>query len=414
MNPAPLVTFGPRFAADPGNVLAETFAASGPVFRVRLGAGVVHFAVGPEANRFVLATHRGLFSNEKGWSRVQRAPEVFGRGLTFIDGEEHDFHRKVMNPAFRIDKALDAVAITERITEKKMCDWKPGEPLDYFAFCFEVTFLVAAEAFLGVTDETVLLDLMDLFRQLESLAVSTHATPERARLEAPARERIRGILEPLIARRRTEPAADVLSLLCMERAEGGVALSDEEVLAEANQLLLAGHISTSSLAAWLMYLLLRHPEYLAQIERDDVFDRVLLEAERLYPPLGMLPRVTVQDVDFAGSRILAGSLVLCSVLGGHRIPAIFADPDRFDPDRFAPPRQEHIRTPYALIGFSAGPRMCLGVHTAKAEIRAIAKTVLRNFRLALIPSRPVVCRYQPQAVPSGGMWVIPHPRKAGA
>src|SRR5256885_3281212 len=56
--------------------------------------------------------------------------------------------------------------------------------------------------------------------------------------------------------------------------------------------------------------------------------------------------------------------------GGHRLPAVFPEPERFDPDRFAAPREEDKRTPYGLVLFGGGPRICIGVNMATVEIRS--------------------------------------------
>ena len=95
------------------------------------------------------------------------------------------------------------------------------------------------------------------------------------------------------------------------------------------------------------------------------------------------------------------------------IPAIFAEPSAFDPDRFAPPRQEHLRTPYSLIGFSGGPRTCLGITVAKVEIKAIVSQVLRRYHLALSPDQDLVPVYVPISVPLNGITMKVVPKDAG-
>ena len=65
----------------------------------------------------------------------------------------------------------------------------------------------------------------------------------------------------------------------------------------------------------------------------------------------------------------------------HRLPSLWDNPDDFDLDRFAPPREEHRRHPFALLPFGAGPRICLGMHFAQVEVKAMAVHILRHFEL---------------------------------
>jgi cytochrome P450 len=82
-------------------------------------------------------------------------------------------------------------------------------------------------------------------------------------------------------------------------------------------------------------------------------------------------------------------MFLVVVAAGHRLPNVFADPERFDVDRFLPPREEDKRHPYALVTFGGGPRICLGINVAQVEVTALAAHVRRHYRLSLIPGRVI-------------------------
>jgi cytochrome P450 len=81
--------------------------------------------------------------------------------------------------------------------------------------------------------------------------------------------------------------------------------------------------------------------------------------------------------------------VFLVVAAGHRLPTVFADPERFDPDRFLPPREEDRRHPYALVTFGGGPRICLGINFAQVEVTALAAHVRRQYRLLPIAGRAI-------------------------
>jgi retinoid hydroxylase len=163
----------------------------------------------------------------------------------------------------------------------------------------------------------------------------------------------------------------------------------------------AGHETSTIMSSWLLYLLATNPAYRQRVraELDAVLAAtdgaitldavksmrllgyVVNEAGRLYSPVGNVPRGTLKPFTFGGHTIPVGTRVLVSLAGCHRLPHIFADPDRFDPDRYAPPREEDKRTPYALVPFGGGPRICIGINFAQVEVKALAAHVLRRVDL---------------------------------
>ena len=138
------------------------------------------------------------------------------------------------------------------------------------------------------------------------------------------------------------------------------------------------------------------------IKRMKLLEHALSEAERLYPPVSNGPRGVLEDFEFGGYHVPAGTHVFYSISGAHNIPTIFADPERFDPDRFAPPREEH-KTPYALVGFGGGPRICIGINFAQVEIKALISHLLRNYQLELVPNQQIVQMYMPTSMPLHGI-----------
>ena len=76
-----------------------------------------------------------------------------------------------------------------------------------------------------------------------------------------------------------------------------------------------------------------------------VLERAVKEAERMHPPLILLMRLVAQDFAVGEYVIPAGGLAMVSPAAAHRLPEVFADPDRYDPERFAPPRLEDRWSP---------------------------------------------------------------------
>lgn len=188
---------------------------------------------------------------------------------------------------------------------------------------------------------------------------------------------------------------------------GGEPMTDKQVRDEAITLFVAGHETTATSLAWSFYLLARHPEWHAravaeadayveasrgatswQPERLALCSRIFREAMRLYPPVMMFPRRTLEEVEIAGTRIPRRKLVFVSAYAQHHREDCFPEPERFDPDRFLPER-EASRPKGAYIPFGLGPRFCLGAHFALMEGPIVLATLLSCWRFEIDPSRTI-------------------------
>jgi cytochrome P450 len=414
--------------------LAHMAQEVGPIFALDWPYGRMVYMVGPDANRFVLGSHREHFSHDHGWTPI--IGDLFGHGLLNMDGEEHARHRKMMNPAFSIAYMTRYLPIMNRVIAERTADWPDREWVDLYDESRKITFDVAAEALVGFRSGADVDRLREWFFAL--LYSDFDATAENeeqfmARMYA-VRARVNDALLPLIAARRAHPEetpSDVLGMMINARDEEGQALSDEQLLAHMYILLIAGHETSTTLGAWLLYLLAIHPEYLARVhaELDTVLgnrgDAITLEdiramrilgyafseAGRLHSPVAMAPRGVVKDFEFGGYHIPAGTRIYYSPSGAHRLPDVFADPERFDPDRFAPPREEDKRTPYGLVIFGGGPRICIGVNMATVEIKAFAAHVLRRYSLQPLPGQDIAqLYYGVTGIIPGGIKVRVSPR----
>jgi cytochrome P450 len=418
----PCVTLPEDYQSNPGPFLARMYLKHGPIFRTKTNwGGDLVYLVGPEANRFVLATNRLKFSHREGWGHFFGVIETYGDGLLTMDGAEHDQHRRMMNPAFAISYMDRYLPLMNRIIRERTATWLGLGQVDVFEEARKITFDVAAEALVGLKTGPEVDRFREIFFSLITLGqVSADENDYAMRLGELQRE-LYAMLLPKIRQRREQPTDDVLGMLVRARDEQGNALSDQQLIAHTNILLVAGHETSTSMSAWLLYLLSRHPGYarrvldeqdallardadptLEDIKRMKVLENALSEAERLFPPVANGPRGVLEDFDFGGYHVPAGTHVFYSIAAAHRIPTIFADPERFDPERFAPPREEH-KTPYALVGFGGGPRICIGINFAQVEIKALLSHLLRNYQLELAPDQQIVQMYMPTSMPLNGI-----------
>jgi cytochrome P450 len=144
------------------------------------------------------------------------------------------------------------------------------------------------------------------------------------------------------------------------------------------------------------------PEWARTLQSLPVLDLFVREVGRLYSPVLNLPRGVVQDFEFDGHRVPAGTGVRLALAAGHRLRTVFEHPEHFDPDRFASPREEDKRTPYGLISFGAGPRTCIGINVAQIETKTLIAYALRACQFGPVPDqRPIHAGFWVAKIPFG-------------
>jgi cytochrome P450 len=190
------------------------------------------------------------------------------------------------------------------------------------------------------------------------------------------------------------------------RYSDGEGMSDELVLSESMQLLVAGHETSSNALSWILYLLSSRPDCLERLRREfdsvlgeapltygdvsrfEFASEVIQEALRLYPPFWMLDRMAVADDRAGDVAIPRGSTVIVFVYGAHHAPKYWQNAELFDPGRFTK-ANEKLHPPFTYLPFGAGPRGCIGGNYAMLQILMILSVLLRRYDFQLSPGQTI-------------------------
>ncbi len=183
-----------------------------------------------------------------------------------------------------------------------------------------------------------------------------------------------------------QPGDDLLSGMLTDSGPEG-RMSKQDVLSTAALLLVAGHETTVNLIANGMLTLLRHPDVLERLRRAPGLSVPLVEELLRYePPVQFLSnRVTVADIDIAGTTIPRGSPLVLMLAAGSRDPVRFRDPDRFIPDR---PNNQHL-------GFGSGIHYCFGAPLARVEAQIALTELARRLENPRLVTEPPPYRPNP-------------------
>ncbi|MPY33686.1 cytochrome P450 [Streptomyces adustus] len=260
--------------------------------------------------------------------------------------------------------------------------------VDDFAYPFPVTVICHL---LGVPRE----DEPRFHLWVDAIVNSIDYNPEtdpKEKLEngVQAREDLRQYLAGLLEQRHGKPGEDLLSRLANDDGPDG-RMTDEEILATANLLLIAGHETTVNLITNGMLTLLRQPQMLQRLRSEPGLVVPLVEELLRYePPVHIIPwRAAYTDITVADTVIPKGSKIMLMLASGSRDPNRFHDPDVFDPDRRD---NEHL-------GFGSGIHLCFGGPLARLETQiALTALVQRLEEPTLVTDPPP---YRPSPVLRG-------------
>ena len=407
---------------NPVQVLSRYNEAFGDTFRLYLGGlkeAIV--TIDPAVIQHVLKTNAENY--QKSEIQVKRMGHFLGKGLLTTHGEAWRTQRRLIQKGF--DRAqLEALSsIMQDSLADSLRDFDREArrgPVDIYPQLMKITFAMVARSLFGARLKDENIDLVShtictvqefIVRQtLQPYLNPWFAVSGELRRHEDMRTRADAVLLEYIKKRRDEPPGhDLLQTLMDARYSDGQGMSDELILSESMQLLVAGHETSSNALSWLFYLLSSRPDCLERVRQE--FDSVLGEAPlgyadvpkfefttrvineglRLYPPFWMIDRMAIADDRAGDLAIPSGSTVIVYVYGAHHAPRYWQNPENFDTERFTR-ANDKLRTPFTFLPFGGGPRGCIGGNYAMLQILMILSDLLRKYDFQLAPGQTIEAR----------------------
>ena len=406
-------------AHNPVRVLSKYTSLYGDTFRFHFG-GVKEAIVTSNAVVIQHVLKTNWENYHKSHIQKKRMGHFLGKGLLTTEGEAWKTQRRLIQSGFERKQLEVLSSIMQDSLVDSLRDFDQQArigPVDIYPLMMKITFGMVGKSLFGaklkeddidVISEAILTVQEFMVRQtIQPYLNPWFALSGELRRKEEMRARAFGILGDYIRRRREEePGHDLLQILMDARYSDGTSMSDELVISESMQLLVAGHETSSNALSWTLYLLSTRPDCVDRIR--DEFDcvlgkkplgfsdvpkfefttQVIMEALRLYPPFWMVDRMALADDRAGDLDIPRGSTVVVFIYGTHHSPRYWESPESFDPERFNK-ANEKLHTPLAHLPFGAGPRGCIGGNYAMLQMLMILSVLLRRYDFHLVPGQTI-------------------------
>lgn len=417
----PFIGHLPQVSRDLFGFLRRGREELGSIYWYDQGFGSWTIIVDGEAGREVM-------KNKKTRSDMLKegAPHITSHTVLVEDGDPHRRMRGAMSSSFT-PKGLSAAEVGElilRLFEPRVQAWDLSAPLSVHEqtseFALDVIFHI-----LGVENDELPEWRVKFAEYLTPgivVPLDLPGMPLRSSKRAGAWMDER-FLQMIERARATGDQDSLLGSLVHGTDEKGRKLEPDELLANLRILALAGHETTASVMAWMMF-------HLGDPGRPDLWERLKAEVEqaeappvspkdlrsfpfseglfrealRTYPPLALLPpRRVSEPLEVHGFEIPANTRVTASLLGMTHDPELYPDPYHFNPMRWV--ERDKRPGPAESVQFGGGPHFCLGYHLALLEgiqfIVLVAQRLIEEGKRIHTKAIPTP-RYMPLTRPPGG------------
>ncbi|KAL0717215.1 hypothetical protein Bca4012_066537 [Brassica carinata] len=372
-----------------------------------------------------------VFNKVYDFQKPHTAPldSVIAKGLTSYDGEKWAKHRRIINPAFHLEKIKNMVpAFHQSCSEvvgkwdKLVTDEGSSCEVDVWPGLVSMNADVISRTAFGSSykEGQRIFELQAELAQLIILIFLKSYIPgyiylptkDNRRIKTASREIqviLRGIINKRLRAREAgeAPSDDLLGILLesnLGQAKGNE-MSIEDVMEECKLFYFAGQETTSVLMVWTMVLLSQHKDWQARAREEvkqvfgdkepdteglnqlKVMTMILYEVLRLYPPAVQLTRAIHKEMKLGNLILPGGVQINLPILLVHRDTELWGkDASEFKPERFKDGVSKATKGQVSFFPFAWGPRICIGQNFALMEIKMALALILKRFSFEISPS----------------------------
>ncbi|CAN7086576.1 unnamed protein product, partial [Brassica oleracea var. botrytis] len=360
-----------------------------------------------------------ILSNKSGFfvkSKIR--PEFFKlvgmKGFAFVEDVDWVRHRRILNPAFSIDRLKVMTKVMVECTLRVLDKWsnvKREQKMEMNREFRRLTAdIIATAAFGSSYNEGI-----EVFRTQEELkkcfvtCLTNFYIPGTRKMK----NSVKKVVDSRLASKQ-DYGDDLLGIMLKscESERNERKLSIEEIIDEWKTFFFGGYETNSNLLTWTTMLLSLHQDWQEKLRHEifeecgkdktpdsDTFSKlkllikcllvvqmnmVFLESLRLYGPVSYFSRDATKDLTLGHLKIPKGTTIVFPLMKMHSDKAVWgSDADKFNPLRFENGVSRAASHPNALLAFSMGPRACIGQNFTMIEAKVVLTMILQRFRLSL-------------------------------
>jgi cytochrome P450 len=363
---------------------------------------------------------RAILLDQEGMRRSVHRPlqRVLGQGLLTSRGKIHRKQQSLLQPVFQKHRIAGLGEMMIREIARWSDRWRNGARVEMADEMTRLAMSIAGRTLFNV-------DLQSEAREVRDALITVLAATRfnnlflvskvLEKLPLPANRRFRHAAKRLdqfiwqmIAERRAGSAdqPDLLSVLVRTSEESPKKMTDQKIRDQILTFFLGGHETIAGALMWTWYLLAENPGVTEKLHAEiaavlnsrlpTVNDlenlrytrMVFAESMRLYPPIWIMGRHALRDVNVDGCLIPKGSYVHVSQFVMHRDARYFPNPERFDPERWTL-EATAARPKFSYFPFGGGGMRCIGEGFAWMQGLLMIATLASRWQMRLVPGHRI-------------------------
>jgi cytochrome P450 len=358
----------------------------------------VVFLSRPAHIRAVLSAPSSVLHPGAGGNAI--APIVGLRSFMLHDTDEHMQGRRIILPSFSASAVEEHTHRVTEIIEAEVASWPLESPFAVFPRLRSMSLRIILGTVFHDDGNRLRQLHHHILRMLDMTASFVLVEPRLRHLPMwraiwrrfiDERARVDEEIRTLIAAAPAE-AGSVLGRLLAATSRDGSPLSPAQLRDNLVSVILAGHETTASEAAWALQLIAHAPEVQARLAEEidaglegSYLQATVAEVLRHRPVfLFAIPRVVAAPFELGGWTYRPPVQLLACIYLLHHDPELYSAPNAFLPDRFLSGAPD----PSTWLPWGGGSKRCPGHRLATLELQSVIRATLST-RTVLPVSRRI-------------------------